>query len=301
MKTWVSFQRLGFSNLRHKPSNARYSFSSVSSIHGVPFSKYINGNRNALRGTASSSAQVLFFSTQSNNTTTNPTPSTSLSSCPYTERWIRMRLLWLATGKANIFDIPINNNTNLSKTNSSVEFNNTSNNSNNNSIHTNSSSPPPTSVTLDDIPTSLYTLPTTLNSSSSIPSSSTPEVSQLLQQIQLIRQRIHSNQRNTKPLRINELNILNALRDANRFIEFNRNLPLSNMIKIMNALWEQEGLYTTSNSTTTNPSISTSTNNLASAIHNTPLPSYNAYSAFDNPPSTSSPLPNRGRRGSRLK
>lgn len=44
----------------------------------------------------------------------------------------------------------------------------------------------------------------------------------------------------TKPLRIRENNILSALRDPGRLVEFNRPAPLPSIVAIMNLLWQEE-------------------------------------------------------------
>jgi hypothetical protein len=44
----------------------------------------------------------------------------------------------------------------------------------------------------------------------------------------------------TKPRRIRENNILSALRDPGRLVEFNRPAPLPSIVAIMNLLWQEE-------------------------------------------------------------
>jgi len=45
--------------------------------------------------------------------------------------------------------------------------------------------------------------------------------------------------RSTKPVRVRELNILNAFREPNRMVEFNRPLPLPRMIELITQVWQE--------------------------------------------------------------
>ena len=43
-----------------------------------------------------------------------------------------------------------------------------------------------------------------------------------------------------KPIRVRESNVLAALREPSRLLEFNRPMPLPRLVGIMNTLWEEE-------------------------------------------------------------
>ena len=43
-----------------------------------------------------------------------------------------------------------------------------------------------------------------------------------------------------KPIRVRESNVLAALREPTRLLEFNRPMPLPRLVSIMNTLWEEE-------------------------------------------------------------
>lgn len=43
-----------------------------------------------------------------------------------------------------------------------------------------------------------------------------------------------------KPIRVRESNVLAALREPSRLLEFNRPLPLPRLVGIMNQLWEED-------------------------------------------------------------
>ena len=43
-----------------------------------------------------------------------------------------------------------------------------------------------------------------------------------------------------KPIRVRESNVLAALREPSRLLDFNRPLPLPRLVGIMNQLWEEE-------------------------------------------------------------
>lgn len=225
------------------------------------------------------------------------------STFPHTDRWLRMRLSWLATGQFT--DITI-----IPKASGNT-VNNTEGGEGKFVASSSSSSLP------DEIPTSLFTVPDTVTttsttttlisktdtfsspllSSSSSSSPASPEITKFLIRIAELRHQIHHStmNNNRKPLRINELNILNALRDSNRYIEFNRNLPLSNMIRIINALWEQEGLHNNSNinSAVTTPIANNINNNTISSfpVSFTTGTSNSSASAYPIPDSSSSIIP----------
>jgi len=44
----------------------------------------------------------------------------------------------------------------------------------------------------------------------------------------------------TRPIRVRESNVLAALREPGRLLEFNRPMPLPRLVSIMNTLWEEE-------------------------------------------------------------
>ncbi len=45
--------------------------------------------------------------------------------------------------------------------------------------------------------------------------------------------------KSTKFIRVRELNILNAFREPNRMVEFNRPLPLPRMIELITQVWQE--------------------------------------------------------------